>query len=112
MIFLNRHPSLDALGSNDPVRAREVVNRDGFVDACYAQCFPELMSVMIMQPERIDAAIRLQSIAKAFERIGDQAVNVAEMVVFVVEGADIRHVPVERPVNADMAPVIQLRPKA
>jgi phosphate transport system protein len=111
-IELNRHPSLpygpsvlrlietatemvrsalDAFVARDVHRAQLVIDRDRAVDAYYAQCFPELMELMIRSPEQIPTATRLQDICKAFERVGDQAVSIAEMVPFLVEGKNVRH---------------------
>ena len=83
--------ALDAFVAGDVHRARSVIERDRAVDAYYAQCFPELMELMIRCPEEIPNATRLQDICKAFERIGDQAVSIAEMVPFLVEGKNVRH---------------------
>lgn len=85
--------SLDAFVSRDVVRAREVVGRDRTVDAYYAQLFPELVAHMMAAPGNVAWATRLQSIGKSLERIADHATNVAEMVVFMVEGEDMRHAP-------------------
>ncbi len=61
------------------------------VDAYYAQLFPELLQTMMRDPESVYRATRLQSIAKYLERIADHATNIAEMVVFMVRGKDVRH---------------------
>jgi phosphate transport system protein len=83
--------ALDAFVARDVHRAQNVILRDQSVDAYYAQCFPELMQLMMLNPERIAGATRLQAIGKAYERIGDQATNIAEMVPFMVEGKNVRH---------------------
>jgi phosphate transport system protein len=85
------HDSLDAFVEGDSVKAAEVIERDNVVDAYYAQLFPELLQVMMNDPSAVYRATRLQSIAKYLERIGDHATNVAEMVVFMVRGKDVRH---------------------
>lgn len=72
----------------DPVRARSVVERDVIVDACYAETFPALSARMAQEP---DTAQRLLSVGRYLERIADHATNIAEMVVFMVEGKDVRH---------------------
>jgi phosphate transport system protein len=99
--------ALDAFTQNDAVRARSVIGRDRYVDACYAQCFPELMGIVALDAAQIGTAVRLEDIAKAFERIGDHATNIAEMVVFIVEGNDVRHIDV---VDAGDN-VVMLRPR-
>jgi protein-tyrosine-phosphatase len=75
----------------DPERAREVLERDQVVDAYYAQVFRELLTYMMEDPRNIYRAVRAQSIAKYLERIGDHATNLAEMVIFMVVGKDVRH---------------------
>jgi phosphate transport system protein len=84
--------ALDAFVNRDADRARRVIERDATVDAYYAQIFRELLTYMMEDPRNIQRATRVQSIAKYLERIGDHATNLAEMVVFMVKGKDIRHV--------------------
>jgi protein-tyrosine-phosphatase len=84
--------ALDAFVQGDPERAREVVDRDRVVDAYYGQVFRELLTYMMEDPRNIYRAVRAQSIAKYLERIGDHATNLAEMVIFMVVGKDVRHV--------------------
>jgi phosphate transport system protein len=83
--------ALDAVVERDVHRAQNVIERDRAVDAYYAQCFPELMEIMMSTPQHLAAASRLQDVCKAFERVGDQAVSIAEMVPFLVEGVTVRH---------------------
>jgi phosphate transport system protein len=61
------------------------------VHARHAAVFPELVALMASNPGAIERAARLQSIAKYLERIADHSANIAEMVVFMVSGADVRH---------------------
>ena len=83
--------ALDAFVQADPERAREVVDRDRVVNAYYGQIFRELLTYMMEDPRNIYRAIRAQSIAKYLERMGDHATNLAEMVIFMVVGKDVRH---------------------
>ncbi|HMR08887.1 MAG TPA: phosphate signaling complex protein PhoU [Polyangiaceae bacterium] len=83
--------ALDSFVSGDADAARAVIERDSVVDATYAQLFPELVAVMMDDPKCVYRATRLQSVGKYLERIADHATNVAEMVVFMVEGEDVRH---------------------
>lgn len=83
--------ALDAFVSRDAERAQLVIDRDRTVDAYYAQIFRELLTYMMEDPRNIHRATRVQSIAKYLERIGDHATNLAEMVIFMVKGKDIRH---------------------
>ena len=85
------HDALDAFVAGDAEKAQQVIERDGTVDAYYAQLFPELVSVMMSDPQCVYRATRLQSIAKYLERIADHSTNLAEMVVFMVKGEDVRH---------------------
>jgi phosphate transport system protein len=75
----------------DPDRAQAVIARDKVVDEQYVQLFRELLTYMMENPRNIYRATRLQSIGKYLERIADHATNLAEMVVFMVRGKDIRH---------------------
>jgi phosphate transport system protein len=83
--------ALDAFVNRDAERAQEVIEHDGTVDVYYGQIFRELLTYMMEDVRNIYRATRLQSIAKYLERIGDHATNLAEMVVFMVKGKDIRH---------------------
>ncbi len=83
--------ALQAFVTRDAERAREIIERDRAVDACYAQLFRALVAHMMEDPKSIQRATGVQSIAKYVERIGDHATNLAEMVVFMILGKDIRH---------------------
>jgi phosphate transport system protein len=83
--------ALDAFVSRDADRAQAVIGRDATVDAFYEQIFRELLTYMMEDARNIFRATRVQSVAKYLERIGDHACNLAEMVVFMVRGEDIRH---------------------
>ena len=84
--------ALDAFVAGDADRAAAIIERDSKVDAYYAAIFRELLTYMMENPRNIFRATREQSIAKYIERIADHATNLAEMVVFMVRGKDIRHV--------------------
>jgi len=83
--------ALDAFVAGDVERAQQVLTRDKIVDDYYGQIFRELLTYMMEDPRNIYRATRLQSVAKYLERIGDHATNLAEMVVYLVKGTDIRH---------------------
>lgn len=85
------HDALDAFVAGDVARAEDVLSRDQFVDAYYAQLFPELGARMMADPKVVFRSTRLLSIGKYLERIADHATNIAEMVVFMVRGQDVRH---------------------
>jgi len=83
--------ALDAFVMSDPALARKVTADDDFIDDLTQQLFRELLSFMIENPQTITRAIRITFIAKYLERIADHATNVAELVVYMVEGKIIRH---------------------
>ena len=83
--------SIDAFVKDDAVLARKVLKDDDLVDDLMEQLFRELLSFMIEDPHTITRAIRLSFIAKYLERMADHATNIAELVVYLVEGKIIRH---------------------
>ncbi len=85
------HGSLDAFVQRDAIAARAVIALDDDLDARMEQIFRELLSFMVEDPRSITRALRLTFIAKYFERIGDQATNVCEQVVYMCEGRVIKH---------------------
>ena len=84
--------AIAAYVARDGAAARDVIRRDDEVDALYLQIFRELLSYMIEDPKTISRAIDLIFIARYVERIADQATNIAEEVVYLVEAKPIRHV--------------------
>lgn len=99
--------ALDAFVAADAERATQIIERDSKVDAYYASIFRELLTYMMENPRNIFRATRVQSIAKYIERIADHATNVAEMVVFMVRGKDIRHVgKLERRAHSQRPPAV------
>lgn len=85
------HGALDAFVRRDAREARAVIAMDDDLDRRMEQIFRELMSFMIEDPRSITRALRLTFVAKYFERIGDQATNVCEQVVYMCEGQVIKH---------------------
>jgi phosphate transport system protein len=88
--------SLDAFVNRDAELARKVCRDDDFVDDLTEQLFRELLSFMLEDPRTITRSTRLTFIGKYYERIADHATNVAELVVYMVEGKIIRHMAAER----------------
>ncbi len=88
--------SLDAFVRRDADLARQVIPADNKVDALKNQVFRELLTFMMEDPRTIPRAIRLILVSRHLERIADHATNIAEMVVFLVEGKTIRHAPYEK----------------
>jgi len=83
--------SLDAFVNEDAELAEKVIHSDRSIDDLYEQIFRELLTYMIEDTRNISRAIKLIFIAKHLERVGDHSANIAEMVVFMVRGQDIRH---------------------
>jgi len=83
--------SLDAFVRGDEVLAMQVCDNDRFVDDLNIQIQRELLTFMMEDPPTITRALKLNYISKYLERIADHATNVAEMVIFMVKGKDIRH---------------------
>lgn len=84
--------SIDAFVKDDAMLARKVLTDDDFVDDLMEQLFRELLSFMLEDTRTISRAIRLSFIAKYLERMADHATNIAELVVYLVEGKNIRHI--------------------
>jgi len=91
---------LDAFVARDAARAEGIRERDNRVDQLYADMFPLMIQHMSARPEQCDAVMRVLSIAKYLERIADHATNLAEMVIFMVEGEDVRHLGKKKAANS------------
>ena len=85
--------ALDAFARLDPVGALEVIKQDRQIDNEFEGLLRKLITYMMEDPRTISACIDLVFVAKAVERIGDHAKNLAEAVIYVVKGTDVRHSP-------------------
>ena len=83
--------ALDALVRQDAVMAREVLVADDEVDELYAELIDELKGVIRADLEHLDAIVLLFSVARYLERLADHATNIAEDVLYMVEGEIQRH---------------------
>jgi phosphate transport system protein len=83
--------ALDTFVRADAAGAREVCRRDDRVDALHNSLFRILLTHMMEDPRRIGAAMSLFLVSRNLERIADLATNIAEDVVFLVEGRSIKH---------------------
>lgn len=83
--------SLDAVVKEDVASAIAIRKQDKDIDQIYQQIFRELLTFMMENPLTITRAMRLIFVAKSFERIADHATNIAEQVLFLVRGKDVRH---------------------
>ena len=85
--------ALEAFVNRDTATARAIIPRDKQVDSLNKQMHRELASYMVERPSTITRCLNLMTISKSLERIGDHATNIAEEVVYLHEGEDIRHDP-------------------
>ncbi len=92
--------AMNAFVHRDPAKARAIVPRDKEVDQLNKQLQRELSSYMIERPSTISRCLHLMTISKSLERIADHAANIAEEVVFLFEGKDIRHVKAQSPTQS------------
>lgn len=83
--------ALDAFVTGDVAKAEAVMGADETVDALYLKIFNDMILLMMEDPRNIRRATSVMFAAKHLERFADHAVNVAEMVVFMVRGKDVRH---------------------
>jgi phosphate transport system protein len=83
--------SLNAFARLDGQDARTIVTRDRQMDEEFRRLMRELLTFMFEDPRTISTALDVIWIAKSLERVGDHAKNIAEYVIFVAEGTDIRH---------------------
>jgi phosphate transport system protein len=90
------HGALAALGELDLVGTAGVIRRDAEVNEAFRAMLRQLISFMIEDPRTISTCLDLLFVAKALERIGDHAKNIAEHAIYAVKGADVRHATVAR----------------
>jgi phosphate transport system protein len=83
--------ALDCFLQHDNEKALAVIRRDEEVDALNKQIYRELAGFMVENPATISRALELMFIAKSIERIADHATNIAEEMVYLAKGEDIRH---------------------
>jgi phosphate transport system protein len=83
--------ALDAFVNRNVDLAWKVIHDDDYIDGLTHQIFRELLSFMLEDPHTITRAIRITFISKYLERIADHATNIAELVVYLVEGKIVRH---------------------
>jgi phosphate transport system protein len=90
--------ALDSYVRGDMELAQHVLDEDDILDSLKTQVFRELLTYMLQDPITIEPALDLILISRHLERIGDHATNIAEDVIFMVSGRDVRHhIPEQRP---------------
>ena len=94
--------ALDAFARLDTSTAAEVIRQDAAIDTEFVSMLRQLVTYMMEDPRTISAALDVIWVAKALERIGDHAKNIAEAVVQVVKGKDVRHASAEQ-IRAEVA---------
>jgi phosphate transport system protein len=83
--------TIDAFVNEDVKLAKDVIMRDDSVDELNEMVWKELMFIMMQDPSTVSRAVKITYISKYLERVGDHATNIAETVVYMVEGKIIRH---------------------
>ena len=87
--------SLDAFARLDAQTAVSILKEDDAIDREFDGFVRKLITYMMEDPRTISASLDLLFVAKAIERIGDHAKNIAEFTIYVVKGTDVRHTPLE-----------------
>lgn len=83
--------ALDTFARLDANEARTVIEKDDALDKEFKAIIRQLITFMMEDPRTITTALDIITIARAIERVGDHAKNIAEQVIYIVEGRDIRH---------------------
>jgi len=83
--------ALDAFARLDTAHALEVLKQDDQIDQEFDGLLRKLITYMMEDPRTISSSIDLVFVAKAIERVGDHAKNLAEVIIYVVKGTDVRH---------------------
>jgi phosphate transport system protein len=85
--------ALDAFARLDAAAAAKVCAEDAVIDEEFRAIIRQLITHMMEDPRTISTSLQVVWVAKAFERIGDHAKNIAEYVIYIVKGRDVRHIP-------------------
>ncbi len=83
--------ALDAFARLDTAAAASILKEDDLIDEEFGGFVRKLVTYMMEDPRTISASLDLLFLAKAVERIGDHAKNIAEFIIYIVKGADVRH---------------------
>lgn len=88
--------ALDAFARLDTTTALAILKEDDLIDNEFDGFVRKLITYMMEDPRMISPSLDLLFLAKAIERIGDHAKNIAELIIYIVKGADVRHQPVDQ----------------
>jgi phosphate transport system protein len=88
--------TLDSFARLDTTKAVAIIKEDDEIDAEYNGFLRKLMTYMMEDPRTISPSLDLLFLAKSIERVGDHAKNIAEQIIFIVKGEDVRHTPVDK----------------
>lgn len=88
--------ALDAFARLDTATAVTILKEDNLIDQEFDGFVRKLITYMMEDPRTISASLDLLFVAKAIERIGDHAKNIAELIIYIVKGADVRHISMEK----------------
>jgi len=88
--------ALDAFARLDTATAVTILKEDNLIDQEFDGFVRKLITYMMEDPRTISASLDLLFIAKAIERIGDHAKNIAELIIYIVKGADVRHISMDK----------------
>ncbi len=83
--------ALDAFARLDSVAAAEVIRDDAAIDEAFRGIMRQLITFMMEDPRTITTALEIVWVARALERMGDHSKNMAEQVIYIVKGTDVRH---------------------
>ena len=94
---------LDAMARLDPDEADKIIAEDKLIDTEFRAIVRQLITFMMEDPRTISTALDIVWVAKAIERVGDHAKNIAEQVIYIVHGTDVRH-------SGSAAPAAEVNP--
>ena len=91
LVQRNLHLAIDSFVSGNSDEARAVIRADGEIDRANANLFAHLLALVATDPASVTQVLPLTSVSRYLERMGDHVTNVAEEVIFMVSGAEVRH---------------------